>query len=169
MRTEIVIDDRAVVFDSDCTGRTILFALFASDAGILAGLACIRALVAARTEDSSFRFLRNHRDDVFGTFVYAQTAADTAGGIDSGNAILHTDRVVDTDRSTVSASETSPIAYLGAAADHRTGSAGIDAAVNGLFGCCLAGSVAVNECDHILGFLDLAQPGIEPASPALEP
>ena len=144
-----------IVFYLYCIFRTYRFTFFASDAGVFASLACIGAFVLVVAHHDGFGILRNHGDDVLRTNGNAHSATETAAGVHVCNAVLYADGVVRASVGAIAQTETAEAARLGATVKHGGGTAGADAVVNGFFGCGFTVSVAMHECNDIIGNLDL--------------
>ena len=154
-RTFGVVDDGAVVNYRDCTGGTSLFALFARDTSVLARLAGICALVLVAAIYRSCGFLGNHRNYMSGACFSANAATETTAGVDMRNSITDADSISCTDRSAVSATKAAVTAGIRTAKKHRCRATGAYSFISRLLGDGSARSVTMNECNYVLGRLDL--------------
>ena len=117
-RAFIVIDTREIVFYRNCADRTSLFALFATDAGIIASTARIGTLVLAVAHNNSLGFLGNERDNALGANGGAKSASDAKYGINVSDSVLYAYSVRGANRRAVTVSKASVLAGIGAAVKH---------------------------------------------------
>ena len=150
-----VINYSAVINYGNSAVRTSLFAFFTSDTSVFTSLAGICALVLVAAIYNCLRFLRNHRNYLFGANIYAKTATYAQTGIYSSNAIFYAYSVRCTSRSAVSAAKTSVTASVGTAVYHRCRFARADAFIYCFFYGGVANSVTMHERNDVLGGLYL--------------
>ena len=124
-----VVDGCAVVYNLNGTGLTDLFALFAADTAMAAGLSGINALVLVAAADNDLNRSGNDLNLLAGTYLCTNAAADTQMGLYTGYAVFNADCAAGTCLCTVTDTEAAVIA-LGIAGVQTLGSrAGLNTTV----------------------------------------
>ena len=148
-----IVDGCKIVLYGNGTVGTGLFTLFTADAGIFASLHGIGTLLFVAAHHNDPCFLGNHGYDMLGAFLAAQTAADTAGCHNTGNAVFEANCIVGTDIGTIPKTETAETAGVCSTVQHGCGTAGLYAVILSDFCHCIAVAVAGNKGNNVLDFL----------------
>ena len=114
----VIIDNREVIYNSNCICGAVDLALLTADAGVLTVLSCNSALVVRIAHNSNSGITGNDRNNILWTFLGAHTAADAYTGVNTGNAVFKADSVYGADTCTVAATDTAKAADVGAAVKH---------------------------------------------------
>ena len=100
-----VVNDSQIVNDLNSTGGTLLLTLLAADTADLASLTSDSTLFQTTAANDGGDSFRNDVDQVVGASLCTNAAAYAVLGIDSSQTVMDMDRIVRTNRNTVTITE----------------------------------------------------------------
>ena len=145
----IIINSRQIIHDADRTLWTSLFTLSAGDAGVLADLAGVRALVLVAAGNDGLGLLGHHRDDMLGADRLAKTTANATAGVHVRDAVLHANRIRRACGGAIAKSNATKAASVGTAVQHSGRFTSRNTVVDRFLGGCLAVTVAMYVSDNV--------------------